>query len=493
MKYFAYTLIFLLSFQIVSAQVVITEIMYDVEGSDGGREWVEIYNDGSEDINLSSWSFYEAETNHKLKNENSTVINAGSYAIIADDAAQFQSEWSSVSVLILDSSFSLRSKNGIGEYIAIRDADKNDIDALTYTPQEAADGNGASLQKTNTGWIAETPTPGSSNLEAQPPSDDGEDDTEKDEQEQESPLPPVEIDGDSWPVEPQMFARVKSAPRIAMVGADVLLKGEVLGLKKEPLEGARCLWTFGDGGSKEGDSVLYHYNYPGKYVVILNASSGEYSASDRVYIEAIPADISIYSVGTGVDSFIGVQNNTKYELDLSWWRLYAGDKFFTIPKDTIILPKSKTIFPPQHTEFDIKTGDNVELLYPNGTIASSYTWMSNVQVAQPLQDTEPKATISETKDRSLFNVEVGPLSMPDTQKELEMVEKSDIKIIGENQSANIFTGASGNENGIYKWIFSVVGLSVISIAGVFLTKKESEINPLKSINTEADEYKIIEE
>jgi hypothetical protein len=36
----------------VSGAVLINEIMYDLSGSDTGREWIEIYNNGS-DINLS--------------------------------------------------------------------------------------------------------------------------------------------------------------------------------------------------------------------------------------------------------------------------------------------------------------------------------------------------------------------------------------------------------------------------------------------------------
>jgi len=514
MKYFALLFIFLLSFNIVSAQVVITEIMYDLDGSDSGREWIEIFNSGSESIDISSWKLYENETNHKLKFfQGNETLSTGGYAIIADNPEKFLIDNSDFSGTIFDSSFSFKNT---GETIILRDADLTDVDTVAYNPEQGAKGDGNSLQKTNDGWIATIPTPSLADLEALPPNliptpsladlealppnlsssnDDG-DDVETNQQEQSpSPVTTTTGGGGSWPVEPQMFARVKSAPHIAVVGADVLFKGEALGLEKKPMTSARYLWTFGDGGSKEGESVLYHYNYPGKYVVILNASSGEYSASDRVEIEAIPADISIYSVGTDVDSFVGVQNNTKYELDLSWWRLHAGDKFFTIPKDTIILTNSKTIFPPQHTEFDIKIGDKVELLYPNSIPASSYTWTSNIQVAQAqnIQVTKSKPAVSKTKDRSLSNVEVGPLPVSEVQKETGTVKEPNVKTIAENQSANIFTGASGNKGGIYKWLFAVAGLLTISIAGVFLTKKDGKINPLKSISTEADEYKIIEE
>ena len=37
---------------LASAQVVINEVMYNPQGSDSGREWVELYNQGSSDVTL---------------------------------------------------------------------------------------------------------------------------------------------------------------------------------------------------------------------------------------------------------------------------------------------------------------------------------------------------------------------------------------------------------------------------------------------------------
>ncbi|MCR4281332.1 MAG: lamin tail domain-containing protein, partial [Candidatus Kaiserbacteria bacterium] len=43
-----------------SAQVVISEIMYDLEtGSDSGREWVEVFNSGGSSVNLTDWKVSE--------------------------------------------------------------------------------------------------------------------------------------------------------------------------------------------------------------------------------------------------------------------------------------------------------------------------------------------------------------------------------------------------------------------------------------------------
>src|SRR3989344_583570 len=56
MKKFSLFFILVIGLRLVSAQILITEVMYDpVFASDTDLEWIEVYNNGSGDINLSSW------------------------------------------------------------------------------------------------------------------------------------------------------------------------------------------------------------------------------------------------------------------------------------------------------------------------------------------------------------------------------------------------------------------------------------------------------
>ncbi len=484
-------IIFLIFFfypSIVLAQVVITEIMYDLpkdSGADGGREWVEILNQGSTSLDLSDWRFYEAGVNHKLKLfQGDSILPSGELAIIADNPEKFLIDNAGFSGTIFDSSFSLKNT---GESIILRNADLVDVDSVTYTSEQGAKGDGNSLQKTTNNWVSEIPTPGSSSfihLANGPLSDNN--NSENSEQIETPPL--VTTSSATWPVKPQIFTRIKSVPKVIIVGADVLIKGEALGFKKQPLAGARYVWTFGDGGTKEGESVLYNYKYPGKYVVILNASSGEYTASDRVIIEATPADVEISLVGTGADSFVEVYNKTKYELDLSWWKLRADNQIFIIPEDTIILPNRKIIFPQQHTKFEIKKGEKVELLYPNSTVIFSYIWKPDVQT--PIQ----KKQIIQTKKLKTY-IPPAKDDFPQTNNSIEKKEKEEkkpeIKIEPKNQSANILTITNDNSNNIYKWLFGVTTLVIISIIGVLFVGGTK--NATYGISKEADEYEIIED
>jgi len=147
--------------QPVLAQVILNEIMYDLPGADTGREWVEIFNNSDAEADLSSFKFFEADTNHKLKlTQGSANIFPRGYAIIVSDPVKFKIDWPSFSGTIFDSSFSLSND---GEILAIKDENFNIIDQSIYNSAMGARGDGKSLQKISGVWIGAMPTPGTEN------------------------------------------------------------------------------------------------------------------------------------------------------------------------------------------------------------------------------------------------------------------------------------------------------------------------------------------
>lgn len=137
------------------AQVIITEIMYDLaEGSDSGREWIEVQNIGTAPIDLTSWRFFESNSNHKLAGTRS--LSPGAYAIIADDIAKFRADWPSFSGTVYESAFSL---NNDGETIEMRQGERT-IDAVAYDSTMGGDGSGDSLQRIESSFMPGSPTPG---------------------------------------------------------------------------------------------------------------------------------------------------------------------------------------------------------------------------------------------------------------------------------------------------------------------------------------------
>ncbi|MCW3137650.1 MAG: lamin tail domain-containing protein, partial [Methanophagales archaeon] len=118
--------------------VIITEIMYNPEGTDANHEWIELYNNDTKAINITGWKFYESGTNHTLTlAKGNMTIPIGGYAIIANNATMFLIDHPVCNCTVIESSFSLN--NTVGEYIALRNATSDVIDDVTYEPIAADD------------------------------------------------------------------------------------------------------------------------------------------------------------------------------------------------------------------------------------------------------------------------------------------------------------------------------------------------------------------
>ena len=157
--------------------------------------------------------------------------------------------------------------------------------------------------------------------------------------------------------------------RTAFVGADSVFEADVTGLVGEPLDTARVVWTFGNGDRREGQKVLYHFAYPGTYVVVADASSGKYSASDRFIVKVVPAQLHISDVTT---EYVILANEGDIEIDIGGWILFSDGGTFIFPQKTIILANEEVFVANARTGLAPSSPHAVSLLYPNGAFATSY-------------------------------------------------------------------------------------------------------------------------
>lgn len=154
---------FLLFFPSLALALQINEIMYDLPGSDSGREWIELFQEEKECVNLSGWKLYEGGTNHRLNlYQGQMILCAGEYAIIADKPEKFLADNHGFSGTIIDSSFSL---SNTGETLALKDSAGTIIENISYNSDLGAKGNGKSLERNSTGWFESiaNSTPGAQN------------------------------------------------------------------------------------------------------------------------------------------------------------------------------------------------------------------------------------------------------------------------------------------------------------------------------------------
>jgi hypothetical protein len=149
--------------------ILINEIMYNLDGSDDGREWIEIFNNANISVDLTNWKLYEDGTNHGLNIvQGANVLLSNQYAVIVDDKNEFLKDFPSYSGTILNSSFALSNDT---EELIIKNQDLF-IDNLSYSSVWGANGDGNSLQKitpnlysnNSNNWKPAPPTPGTINI-----------------------------------------------------------------------------------------------------------------------------------------------------------------------------------------------------------------------------------------------------------------------------------------------------------------------------------------
>lgn len=503
----------------IFAQIEITEIMYNLDGSDAGREWVEIYNTGSSDVNLLGWRIFEGDKNGRIREfAGGTVLSSGYYAIIADKPDVFISEnGQNFGAILLDGAFSLKNT---GEELILRNSELIDIYGVFYNTSLGGDGDGNSLQKTNTGWVAKTPTPGLSHDNSQEVELSVSTETEESLSSDTHTAQEKNTSVTAFTVEPQVFAYAGPQKRIVVAGGRTRFEGRAFGVKKEPLENVRFLWTFGDGGQVEGERVAHRFIYPGEYVVVLNASSGWFSGNYRVIVTAVPADLSIKNA---TSKYIEISNNTKYELDLSSWMLRVGDNTFVLPKRTYIMPKRSVKFSRETTGLSAQNISAVSFLYPNGAIAvigkqneiltideKNVNITQNVFAQKPEKEkpelkkeeevkqeiekilhtsnisNENKINYSMSQEYNIFmnKAEINTIQTTNTVQETVNTTHNKIK-----QQASVMEAITSEKEGAPNsnttpWFLGVVAIIMIGMLGVFASRTN---------RTEADEYEITEE
>ncbi len=82
----------LLFFQAVKADIVINEVMADPIADESLNEWIELYNNGDSEVNVSGWIVGDKNDNDTIEGGlyfgEGTVINSKGYAIITDDSTR---------------------------------------------------------------------------------------------------------------------------------------------------------------------------------------------------------------------------------------------------------------------------------------------------------------------------------------------------------------------------------------------------------------------
>jgi hypothetical protein len=325
--------------------MVMTEIMYDVPGTDSGREWVEVRNVGSDPVDLSTWKLFEANVNHKLSAVGGGTVPPGGFAVIADSPEKFLADNVGFSGMVFDSAFSL---TGDGEVLILRDSSGTDVDSVSYDTSVGAKGDGFSLQKTSDGrWITAVPTAGSMTVATQSSSAPIGEDTVDDVVVSQLGATPVSISQDIQATSAhssQVMANTSAdvsdlevtsgRTRLGVVDTAIDFRARIRkgGSATTTVDHA---WSMGDGFMEYGPVVDHTYRLPGTYSVVLNSSTKYSRAVSRVTVRVLDPQMSVVGV---TDQYVEVGNRSALELNLGGWSLQTEGDRFIIADDTIIAP-----------------------------------------------------------------------------------------------------------------------------------------------------------
>jgi hypothetical protein len=497
--------------------IVIQEVLFDPSGADTGLEYIILKNKSSADINMTAWDLYPSGIGYftfpdfSLSPEETVKVHLRASGV--NDAKNLYHEFASSNIRNSSGSIALFSssehtKDTIKIFVRYQKVGSSESKTWETAASDAGlwqkgdfvdigsliEGQVIFLSdlndfKSSSGWSIKTSTEEVSIDQA------------------ESQSQPSDTDNSSY-VQPEDLPQIKAyagKDRTVTVGADTEFRGQAFGLEDEPLDNARYLWTFGDGASKEGKNITHTYQYPGDYIVALNVSSGDYSASDYLLIKAIPNQIFISEIKTGADSFVEFENKSKEEIDISGCQVKYQSQSFIFPQSTRIRPNAYLVIPSSVSDMIFYDGKGiVEFLYSGGFKADIFNYDGFPSGSESFNRTDSGSpggkqapygvnligSASPGAKNSIVAAVSKTISSPEPVKSSafdngDVSSTQDSSEISENfseqgntdQAANIITvgESSSTESNFMTYLLIVGGLIVFAAAAILFIRRERRI------------------
>ena len=353
-------------------------------------EWVELYNDGNEQVNLSGWTLY-AEGEKKLSVPLSGVIGAKAYFLIEKNSS------SPVQGVTVDILYSSAYLSNTGETLVLKNASNAEIQKISNTSgwEKGDSATKETMQWNDAGWITASATPKMVNATADVSASNKADETDKEiETAVAQTSSVVDISAHISPLplsdfkEKQQFYISAGRDRFVAVGNLVPFEAYAIDAKGAKLSGLSAIWTFGDGSYAGGSKVFHAYKNVGDYVVILNGSTGGSEAVSRAEIRVFEPKIKLAVSDFGV-SF---ENDSSFELNIGGWKLLTDNASFLFPEDTIIKQGKEILFSGETTNITLARGNTVRLADPSGKVVVSAVMVREDGVSRGIVPSTPVAT-----------------------------------------------------------------------------------------------------
>jgi hypothetical protein len=349
--------------------VLINEIAWMGTAVSATDEWIELYNDGTEDVSLTGWKLTADDGSPSIAL--SGTISAGGYYLLE------RTDDTSVPDVTADQLYTGDLGN-VGETLRLSDAGGVVIDVLAGgTDWQSIGGYNETKdtpqRQTGGAWLTGTPTPKAENTTvaiAQPAGEVAGTSTSNT-----TAARKRTITGGYK----QVVFGYAGEDLIGTVGITIPFEGFAVSDRNVLLPAARYRWSFGDGARKQGRQASHAYEEAGTYTVVLRVFDEGQQWQDKITATILPVAVTIAGVEPGDRGYIEVRNDNGMELDLSDWKLVVSsadgrsrEETFTVPETTLIAPHTSVRFSSRITGLVVTEKDIVSLRYPSGARASKH-------------------------------------------------------------------------------------------------------------------------
>jgi len=229
------------------------------------------------------------------------------------------------------------------------------------------------------------------------------------------------------------------------------------------VDNVRFNWNFGDGATAEGASVLHHFDYPGKYAVILTIAQNLSAASDRIIVTAEPAKMN-FSVNP--DGSVSIENNAGRDIDISRWIIGSFGRSFVFPDDTVILAGQTMRVGNARIGFTV--GPQTELQYPNG-VRAEISAVQQAPVVQPVVPEFAPVKVSVTSE-SNPSEPIARNFVPETSD--SATDTEEISEVSAGPVSQTAAAGSVSDNS-YLWWLGAFSLALAASGAAFAVKRVS--------------------
>lgn len=427
--------VFCVSVSADTPHVRITEFLYNGEGTDAGKEYVEVFNAGPGPIDMTAVVFSEHDRQHTLRSGiGDSVLEPGAVAIIVERPEAFLSQYDFTGTVLDSAGFSL---NNTGSILALLYRGTV-LHTVSYMKRDGADGNGKSLHVGSDDMLsARSPSPGFvSGISVVRGTDE----------------PDVSV--------PDIFDTVSEGvlfvtePAVIFSASDTLFSVRDTGTG-DALHGA---WNFGDGTQVFGRDVTHAYLYSGTYII----SFQEYIDEKPTDRSAVRRRVTVFFPEVAAervdDSFIRFHNGHPFTLDVSGWKLVSGLSVFVFPPGSFVSPTDSIVVP-----FATSVGDRILVITAGGGQFNG----SRADVLPSQTDISASADSVESAEESDSTAVPSPLPVYSSVTD-SVSDSSDV--------------VNGYER-LIVWVSLLFGIMAIALVPLFLSRSEEQKNVRRRFRT----------